>query len=132
MCSYWAVYRFLKTNTFFFAYFHKLFLNQYLFFPCSYLASMLLTNISPCDLLSWCLCRGGVWFLLENSYHIQSLCPDGQGKEGVSQMQTDVDKEEGRVKNHWNCADILYGWPHVWKLTVWYSNVLLRENMQLS
>ena len=74
---------------------------------------MLLTNISPFELLSWCLYREGVvemdiwsWIFVEKFRIIFKVC-------------VHKDREEG-VKNLWKCADILYGWPPTW-LAKWYS-----------
>ena len=74
---------------------------------------MLLRNIQSCDLLSWCLYRGrggGDRFLLRTSVSYSTFVSARAGWRGFSQMWTYVDKGGKGVKNHWKCADILYGW----------------------
>ena len=52
-----------------------------------------------------------------------ALCPHGQGGGGgVQPIQPNVDRpgqRDGGPKNSQICADVLYGWPHIW---IWLGN----------
>ena len=95
----------------FFSYFHWISLNKYLFFPYFHLVSMLLINVWPCDLLSWCFYsgmgesedRGGdgycSWIFAEKFRFIFKVCVrTDRGRREVSQMWIGVDKRKRGIK----------------------------------
>ena len=73
---------------------------------------MLLKNVSPYDLLSWCLYRGEVvemdiwsWIFADKFRMIFKVCVRrDRGRRGVNQMWTDMDKGEGCQKSEKMCG----------------------------
>ena len=125
MCSCRTEYRFLKTNTIFFLFskdiFKQIFIRS-LFSFCVNVVNKYLILWLTFLVFEYGEGHGDGYlesdYCRKSPYHIQSLCPHGQVGEGVSQMWTGVDKGESGVKNHWKCADILYGLSTIWQHTL--------------
>ena len=69
--------------------------------------------------------KGGVFneCLLMNIF--PTRCPHGQGGRGSAKCRQ-LETGGGGVKNHWKCADILYGWPLDEIKTMIYIFICLR------
>ena len=85
---------------------------------------MLLKNIQPCELLSWCLDSGGDEYLESDfcwkfPYHIQLLCPRGQGGGGLKIIEnvraSSMDDPYAKQNILYNYSQFFHWWD------CWYN-----------